>query len=316
MKNKLIKYSYTIIFLFMGIIAFSQDVGETVAQSPNATTLTWMLENMIVIMAVIVIIGAFLALFYMNNMLLQAQKIKLLQEHGIEVLEEAKLLDKEPFWKKFVQLAGARVPMEKEHDILMDHDYDGIRELDNVLPPWWVAMFYITIIYGVFYLGYYHFSDSGVSSAQEYEIAMEEAEKEVKAYLAKQADAVDETNVALLTEDADLAIGESIFQNLCVPCHGQYGEGNSIGPNLTDKYWLNGGGIKNVFTTIKYGVPEKGMISWKSQIRASDMQKVASYILSLQGTDPPNAKEPQGDLWEEGQEEDNEEAGSEELSMK
>ncbi len=301
------------VFLLLTISAFSQEAAESVAQSPNATAMTWILENIIIIMAVIVILGAFLALFYMNSMLLQAQKIRLLQEHGIEVMEEVKLMDKTPIWKKFVQLAGARVPMEKEKDILMDHNYDGIRELDNVLPPWWVAMFYITIIFGVIYYGYQHFSDSGISSAQEYEMAMEQAEKDVKAFLAKQSDAVDETTVTLLTDDADLAIGESIFQNLCVPCHGQYGEGNSIGPNLTDKYWLNGGGIKNVFTTIKYGVPEKGMISWKSQIRASDMQKVASYILSLQGTNPPNAKDPQGDLWDETREE---EGDGDEVSMK
>ena len=312
MKNNSIKYSLIPIFLLVAISLFGQEAGESVAHSPNATAMTWLLENIIFIIAGLVIIGAVLALVYLNNMILQTQKIRLLQEHGIEVLEEVKLLDKTSAWEKFIQMAGARAPLEKEKDILLNHNYDGIRELDNVLPPWWVAMFYISIIFGVFYLGYYHFSDNGISSAQEYEIAMEHAEKEVKAYLAKQADAVDETNVVLLTEDADLSIGESIFKNKCLVCHGQYGEGNTVGPNLTDKYWLNGGGIKNVFTTIKYGVPQKGMISWKSQIRASDMQKVASYILSLQGTDPPNAREPQGDLWEES----DEEKSGEELSMK
>ena len=302
MRNNLIKYPFTIVFLSLALTVIGQNTGETVTQSPNATAMTWLLEHIIIIMAFIVIVGAFMALFYMNNMLLQAQKIRLLQEHGIEVLEEAKLLDKTPIWEKFIKLAGARVPMEKEKDILMDHDYDGIRELDNVLPPWWVAMFYVTIVFGVIYLGYYHFSDNGVSSAREYELAMEDAQKEVKAYLAKQSDAVDETSVELITDATDLGIGESIFKTQCTPCHGQLGEGNSIGPNLTDEYWLHGGGIKNVFKTIKYGVPEKGMISWKSQIRASDMQKVASYILSLQGSNPPNAKEPQGDLWEDEKE--------------
>ena len=298
MKNKLLRYTMTVSFLLIGMSLFSQEA-ETIVRSPNATAMTWILENIILIIAVLVIFGAFMALFYMNNMLLQVQKIRLLQEHGIEVMEEVKLLDKEPFWAKITNKAWALAPIEKEKDILFDHEYDGIRELDNVLPPWWVALFYVTIIFGVIYIGYNHFSDSGLSSAQEYELAMEDAKKEVKAYLAKQSDAVDETNVVLLTNDTDLGIGESIFKTQCTPCHGQLGEGNSIGPNLTDKYWLHGGGIKNVFTTIKYGVPEKGMISWKSQIRASDMQKVASYILSLQGTNPPNAKDPQGDLWEE-----------------
>jgi cytochrome c oxidase cbb3-type subunit 3 len=108
---------------------------------------------------------------------------------------------------------------------------------------------------------------------------------------------VNESNVEMLIDESELALGETIFTTKCTPCHGMAGEGNSIGPNLTDEYWLNGGGIKNVFKTIKYGVPEKGMISWKSQLRASDMHRVASYILSLQGTNPPNAKEPQGEIW-------------------
>ncbi len=312
MRNIETKYPLILIFLLTAAAVCGQDATETAAQSPNATALTWMLENIVLILAGLVVFGAFMAVFYMNNMLLQVQKIKLLQEHGVEVLEEVKLLDEKPLWQKFLQLAEKRVPIEKEKDILMDHDYDGIRELDNVLPPWWVAMFYVTIAFGVFYLGYHHFSDNGLSSAQEYELAMEEAQKEVKAYLAKQSDAVDETSVVMLTDATDLGIGESIFQTKCTPCHGLYGEGNSIGPNLTDQYWLHGGGIKEVFSTIKYGVPEKGMISWKSQIRASDMQKVASYILSLQGTNPPNAKEPQGDLWEEKADE----KSGDELSLK
>ncbi|MEO1258585.1 MAG: cbb3-type cytochrome c oxidase N-terminal domain-containing protein [Bacteroidota bacterium] len=315
MKNNLLKYSLTILLVSIAVIAFSQEAVEAVTQSPKATALTWALENIVLIMAAGVIGAAFLALFYLNSMILQTQKIRLLQEHGVEVLEEVKLLDAEPAWKTFLKKAWNRAPMEKEQDILMNHDYDGIQELDNVLPPWWVAMFYVTIIFGVFYLGYYHFSSSGMSSAEEYEFAMKEADKEVRAYLAKLGDSVDETNVELLTEAGELEIGKTIFIEKCVACHGMNGEGNSIGPNLTDQYWLNGGGIKNVFTTIKYGVPEKGMISWKAQIRAGDMQRIASYILSLQGTNPPNAKDPQGDLWE-AEEKANEEEGGDELSMK
>ena len=314
MKNNLLKYSLTILLVSIAVIAFSQDAAEAVVQSPKATALTWALDNIVLIMAAGVIAAAFLALFYLNSMILQTQKIRLLQEHGAEVLEEVKLLDTQPAWKTFLKKAWNRAPMEKEQDILMNHDYDGIQELDNVLPPWWVAMFYVTIIFGVFYLGYYHFSDSSMSSAEEYEFAMKEADKEVRAYLAKLGDSVDETNVELLTDAGELEIGKTIFIEKCVACHGMNGEGNSIGPNLTDKYWLNGGGIKNVFTTIKYGVPEKGMISWKAQIRAGDMQRIASYILSLQGTNPPNAKDPQGDLWEEEKAE--EEESGDELSMK
>ena len=80
------------------------------------------------------------------------------------------------------------------------------------------------------------------------------------------------------------------------PCHGQKGEG-LVGPNFADEYWIHGGGIKNVFKVIKYGVPDKGMIAWQAQLKPADMQKVGSYILTLQGTNPPNPKAPQGTIW-------------------
>ncbi|HFA48043.1 MAG TPA: c-type cytochrome [Bacteroidetes bacterium] len=254
---------------------------------------------MFFILGVLVIFMAFLAMFYLNNMILQAQKMQLLEKHGLAAMEEAKLLDKESLWTRLGKKIWNRVEPDKEEDILFDHQYDGIRELDNVLPPWWVALFWGCIIYGFGYIGYYHMGGGGLSSAEEYEIEMKAADKAVRAHLASLGDQIDETNVELLTDESDLAIGSEIFHAKCTPCHGANGEGNSIGPNLTDEYWLHGGGIKNVFKTIKYGVPEKGMISWKSQIRAGDMQHLASYILSLQGSNPPNAKAPQGDKWEE-----------------
>ena len=92
--------------------------------------------------------------------------------------------------------------------------------------------------------------------------------------------------------------GELIFKSFCAACHGQKGEG-TVGPNFTDEYWIHGGGIQNVFKTIKYGVPDKGMIAWAAQLKPADMQKVASYILTLKGTNPPNPKAPQGEIWKE-----------------
>jgi len=297
MKNKLSHFFLTAVLLFMATAIFAQEPETAVVQTPTESGLSWVLSHIVFIIGGLVILGAFAALFYLNSMLLQTQKIRLLQEHGIEVLEEVKLLDREPAWKRIAKKFWKRVPMEKEEGILFDHEYDGIRELDNVLPPWWVAMFYISIVFGIGYFGYYHMTDKGLSSAEEYEVSMIEAEKAVKAHLATQADAVDESTVTLLTDANDLGLGQTIYQTNCTPCHGMGGEG-TIGPNLTDEYWLHGGGIKNVFKTIKYGVPEKGMISWKSQLRAPDMQKVASYIISLEGTNPPNPKDPQGDKWE------------------
>jgi cytochrome c oxidase cbb3-type subunit 3 len=180
----------------------------------------------------------------------------------------------------------------------MDHNYDGIRELDNSLPPWWVAMFYLTIGFAFVYIGYMHFSDYGLSSIQEYELEMEQAEEAVQAYLSRQSNLVDESNVEMLTDQADLEAGKIIFQTQCAVCHGTMGEGG-IGPNMTDNYFIHGGTIKDAFKTVKYGVPEKGMISWSSQLSAGDMAKVSSYILTLVGTNPPNQKEPQGELFQQ-----------------
>lgn len=189
------------------------------------------------------------------------------------------------------------VPIEHEKDVLLDHNYDGIMELDNNLPPWWKLMFYASIVFGFAYLGHYHLLKTGLSSAEEYEQEMEIAEAAVAEYLKQSAANVDETSVKMVDDPGRLAKGGEIFKMSCAACHGQKGEGG-VGPNFTDKYWLHGGSIKDIFKTIKYGVPEKGMISWKAQLSPVQIQDVASFIITLQGTNPPNAKEPQGDLFE------------------
>lgn len=208
----------------------------------------------------------------------------------------------ESFWEKIrKQYWEDAVPLEREHEIISHHEFDGIRELDNSLPPWWVNMFILTVIWGVIYMFYYHWGGNGPSSAEEYKIEVETAIKQQRIALAGQANAVDESNVTALTASGDLGEGELIYKTSCLVCHGAAGEGG-VGPNLTDEYWLHGGGIKNIFKTIKYGVPEKGMVAWSSTLRPADMQKVASFILTMEGTNPPNARAPQGDIWksEEG----------------
>ena len=201
------------------------------------------------------------------------------------------------------------VPIEKEATIQFEHEYDGIRELDNVLPPWWLWMFYTTIAFSFVYLIHYHitpikalekigFVGPGVGQEELYKMEMEQAEKEKQAYLAQMANKVNEENVTALTDPAEIAEGKNIFLTNCATCHGKEAQGGA-GPNLTDDYWLHGGGIKNVFKTIKYGVPQKGMIAWETQLSPKQIQQVASYILTLRGTNPPGAKEPQGELWKE-----------------
>lgn len=213
------------------------------------------------------------------------------QEAGVQAGKEEAWVD------SVLQSLTKRAAPEKEKDILLHHEYDGIRELDNVLPPWWLWLFYGTIAWGVIYIANVHIFGIWDDQETEYVKEMAQAEADVKAYLAKFSDMVDENSVTALTDAAALAQGKSIFQQFCRACHGEVGEGNAVGPNLTDAYWMHGGSINDVFRTIKYGVPEKGMQSWKTDLKPTELQAVSSYILSLQGSNPPNAKEPQGELW-------------------
>jgi cytochrome c oxidase cbb3-type subunit 3 len=185
------------------------------------------------------------------------------------------------------------VPMEREHEILLDHSYDGIRELDNKLPPWWVYMFYGTVVFSVVYMWYYHIYGTGNIQEEEYQAEMAYAEIQMKMY----ASSIDENSVTLLSDEVKLKSGEAIYQSNCAACHGKLGEGG-VGPNLTDNYWIHGGTINEIFKTVKYGVPTKGMIPWQAQLSPAQMQEVSSFIMTMKGTNPPNQKEAQGELVE------------------
>jgi cytochrome c oxidase cbb3-type subunit 3 len=239
------------------------------------------------------------SLYKVINLSARIKEVKIYDENGYEAYLKEKKENEASWVRKFGSQFSNAVPIEHEEDILLDHDYDGIKELNNSLPSWWLYGFYFTIVIGVGYFAYYHLSDYGTSSQEWYEEEMVYSKLAVEKYLSTQANLVDESNVDLLTDEALLLAGKQVFEENCIACHLKSGGGSpvSVGPNLTDKYWIHGGGIKDVFKTIKYGVPEKGMISWQSQLRPSDMHKVASYILSLQGSNPENAKEPQGTLY-------------------
>ncbi|HIP35235.1 MAG TPA: c-type cytochrome [Crocinitomix sp.] len=191
-------------------------------------------------------------------------------------------------WNKSLTNA---VEIEDEDSILLDHDYDGIKELDNDLPPWWKYGFYITIIWAVIYLPYYHIFNTDKLQYGEFAQEMAEGEKQVAAYKAAHPNLVNEDNVELLTDDATLKLGEEIYQTNCVACHGANG-GGGIGPNLTDNMWIYDGDIKGVFHTISEGAAN-GMISWKDQLSPDKIQAVASFVLKM----PPaeGGKEPQGE---------------------
>jgi cytochrome c oxidase cbb3-type subunit 3 len=215
----------------------------------------------------------------------------------IEVIDADKPLGAIMTMPKFWDNINASVAIEKEKDIQMDHEYDGIHELDNNLPPWWKYSFYVSIVWSILYLGYYHLGD-GELSIPAYEREMELAKIE-KAEIAKtMASKVDESNVTM-ADASGIADGAAIYKSNCAACHGNAGEGN-VGPNLTDKFWLHGGDMTSIYKTVKVGWPAKGMKSWEAELSPVQMKNVASYIKSLAGTNPANAKAPQGEEFIEG----------------
>ena len=205
------------------------------------------------------------------------------------------------WWSRFIQKMNASVPVEHEHDIELDHSYDGIAELDNHLPPWWKWLFYGTIGWAVVYMIVFHITDTMPLSQEEYHQELAMAEEEVKKFQASQPQAIIDENTLTYTDDATtIENGKTIFLgNNCGGCHRNDGGGNTIGPNLTDEYWLHGGEIKNVFLTIKNGAIEKGMPAWGKSMSAQDVRDVTFFVMSLQGTNPPEAKGPQGEFFKQ-----------------
>ena len=184
------------------------------------------------------------------------------------------------------------VPLEEEADILLDHDYDGIRELDNALPPWWKYGFYITIVIAVIYVFNFHVWGIGKNPEQEYAEEMLEGKRIEELYKAKTKNLVDENNV-VISDATGIESGKNLYTQSCIACHGTKGEGG-IGPNLTDEFWIHGGTMNNIYNTLKIGYPEKGMQSWQTMFSPVQLKNLASYVKSIKGTNPPNPKAPQG----------------------
>lgn len=268
------------------------------AQGSNADTTTLLTAVIIVgIVAVIVLLVSIYTLQVLN-VVLRSEEEKKAKEAGEEVKPTLSL------WQRFLKVANKRVDIEDEESIILDHDYDGIRELDNHLPPWWNYLFYVTIIFGIFYVIFYHVTKTLPLQEKEYEIEMADAAAMAEARQAEAAasgNAFSEADLELTTDPDILASGGKTFTQQCAVCHKADGGGN-IGPNLTDDYWLHGGDIKSVYNTIKVGVPDKGMISWEASLSPTQIRDVANYVKSLRGSNPPGAKAPQGDLYEEGAE--------------
>lgn len=178
---------------------------------------------------------------------------------------------------------------------LLDHNYDGIQELDNPLPNWWLATFYGAIIFSVFYVGFYHF---GPGLSLDEELAQDLAQVEAQEIAArKSAPQLSESDLAAVYADpGKRAQGKKIYAEKCLACHGASGEGQ-IGPNLTDAYWIHGNGkLASLVTVVSEGFPDKGMPPWEALLKTEEILAVAAHVKSLQGTKPAKPKEPQGEL--------------------
>lgn len=208
----------------------------------------------------------------------------------------------EPSWWdefKLKHITGRLKPAgsKEEKALLLDHSYDGIVELDNHLPPWLVNVFYVTIAFGVIYFTYYTVLGIGKTQIEEYSEEQRIAAIQIADWNALALTSIDENTVTFDATPQALESGQKIYDTNCVACHASDG-GGGIGPNLTDEYWIHGGSISEIFSVVKYGVVEKGMIPWQDQLSPEEMQNVSSYILTLVGTTPLNPKAPEGEKYE------------------
>ncbi len=269
--DKLKKYLFTLVF--MSILS-----SPLLAQSADGSgSFESIIKAVIAIFAVMTALALWLVFAV-------AEKKELEDESAVSPLQG--------FWN----LINKRTPLEDENKILLEHDFDGIRELDNKIPPWFNAILYGTVVFSVIYMVNYHIIGSGNVQEEEYAEEVRQATLQ-KELLAASGALIDEESVTFSDDPGVLNDGKGIFTKHCSACHGQNGEG-LVGPNFTDDYWIHGNDIKDLFKTIKYGVAAKGMPTWESQLSPNDMQAVASYILTLHGSNPPNPKAPEGEQME------------------
>ncbi|MDP4261480.1 MAG: cbb3-type cytochrome c oxidase N-terminal domain-containing protein [Bacteroidota bacterium] len=289
---------FMLLFLVAGgnSLLAQNNPATTVTATAAASSIGGMSATAFYIMASVIFLELIVIIVLLVNIkfLLKAEKKKAVV---VEISQQTEA-EKKPglsWWDRFNKLR----PVTQESELDLGHDYDGIRELNNRLPPWWLYGFYLTIAFAVVYLWRYHVSHSAPLSKEEFENSVARADLEVKEYLKMKGDNVDENTVTLLTDPADIEAGKAIFTNPmnCVTCH-RADAGGLVGPNLTDDYWIYGGNIKDLFRTIKYGT-NKGMKSWKDDLSAKQIAQVASYVKSLHGTNPANPKAPQGELYKE-----------------
>jgi len=286
-----------LIVVFALLLSFFSGFAQTKTEPVSAVSLWddpmlkfYIIVGFVFVVALLVMLVALYMLQVLNYMAKQAARERA-ERLGIPYKEEPSL------WARLWKESNDFVPVEKEADITLDHVYDGIRELDNHLPPWWKWMFYATIVFAGVYMVVYHMSDTLPLPLKEYETELAMADEQARKLKASSpAAAIDETTVQRITDANALADGKTTFLNNCASCHRKDG-GGDIGPNLTDEYWKHGGAIQDIFKVVRHGVQGTNMIAWEGFISPEKMQNVSSYILTLQGTNPENGKKPEGELY-------------------
>ncbi len=266
--------------------------GGLMAQSTSESSTFWTQEvvfyallGLVFITAVLVLVVALYVLQMLKTFVLKDMS----EEQRVAYEAEPSWFDK--LWNNWNDLR----PMEEEEALILDHDYDGIKELDNHLPPWWKGLFYLTIVYGVIYIMVFHVFKTAPLQAEQYKLEMAAAE-EMKNSLPQPEVDFDENTVTFTDDAGDLIAGKEIFERQCGTCHKNDG-GGLAGPNLTDQYWKHGGGMQNIYKTVKNGIPNTAMISWESLLNPVKMRQVSAYVMTLEGTNPPGAKAAEGELW-------------------
>lgn len=276
----------TIFFLLLqGSSAFAQVTTETSKAVSN--NIGGMPVSTFYLMATVIFIELLLIIVMLLNIriLIKKEKEKLIVISDADAIEAKRT--RLSWWAKMNKLR----PVSQEAELDLGHDYDGIRELNNKLPPWWLYGFYLTIIVSGIYLWRFHISHEGKSSKEEYEYSVAKADLQIKEFLKTKGEAVDENTVTLLTAAVDLSEGKSVYLKSCATCHTETGAGN-VGPNLTDNFWMHGNDIKSIFKTIRYGI--NAMPQWQNSYSNKQIAQVSSYVKSLYGSNPPNGKAPQG----------------------
>lgn len=286
LKEKSKSITTILVVLLTTFAAQAQDAGTVAAEaSQNSSAMG---NNALSLLLITIIIVEIAIIAYLIKQISFLTGIDALQKEAVSEGKATTLWDKINSFK----------PLSQEKDIDLGHSFDGIRELDNIAPPWFTIGFAFTILFAIVYMYRYHISESAPLQIQEYENSLLQAKAEKEAFeKLSPPKTVDENNLVMLG-DAEIAKGKELFIKNCGTCHANDG-GGGAGPNLTDNYWIHGGSLKDIFVTIRDGYPDKAMPTWSGLLSPQQIEQLSSFVKSLKGTSPASPKEKQGELFNE-----------------